>query len=242
MFCNERRSILLMPSVSYSQPDLPIYPWSLEVIGQTNWLSRVKRETIPRKVAVEGNGDSENDSIFTLNKSRWFVSVSLSSVRSPSAIVFRFYDGEGYAFGPIKIPKDSAASLSISQTFVSPRGIFSSTLWIFFTVSSFSLDRFFLPRETQISASSDPDKWKRTPLTAWPSPVPHAAGRGTSFSENGLIFFTYQSINQSHTHTHKIKIRNILFEGKIYKGVYIWRYCRSSTVSSPHRISEKEAK
>lgn len=75
MFCNERRSILLMPSVSYSQPDLPIYPWSLEVIGQTNWLSRVKRETIPRKVAVEGNGDSENDSIFTLNKSRWFVSV-----------------------------------------------------------------------------------------------------------------------------------------------------------------------
>lgn len=35
-------SILLMFSISHFQPDLQLYPCSLEVIGQTNLLSRVK--------------------------------------------------------------------------------------------------------------------------------------------------------------------------------------------------------
>lgn len=156
MFCNERRSILLMFSISRFQLDLQIYPWSLEVVAQTNLLSRVKWKTILRECCSWGKRGFKEWLTLTLNKSRWFVSSSFSSVCRPFVIVFQFYYGESYAFASIKIPKYSTMSLSSSQAFLFfPGNLSLPGFWVFFhTLSTCFLGSFSLHLGTVVASSN----------------------------------------------------------------------------------------
>ena len=155
MFCNEQRSILLMFSISCFQLDLQIYPWSLEVVGETNLLSRVKWKTIPRERCSWGKQGFKEWFPLTLNKSRWFVSASFSSVCWPFVIVFQFYYRESSAFANINIPMYSAVSLSSSQVFLSSRASFFTRILSIFPHSTCFLGSFPLHLGT-VFASSDP--------------------------------------------------------------------------------------
>lgn len=166
MFCNERRSILLMFSISYFQLDLQIYPWSLEVIGQTNLLSRVKWKTILRKSCSWGKWGFKEWLNFNIKQIqvicfRFFLRGVLTFCNCFPILLWRklCFCSHKYSkvFCHVSLQFTSPSFHPLGNFYLDP--VFSSLF------SSFYLGSSSLCLETQILLLQTLDKWKRTSPT-----------------------------------------------------------------------------